>query len=185
MEQRSRFWQIVRPQDIVWIALFAGLAVYGPDLTKESTTVLLGLGLMQVIEPKIPFFGSRMGSIFSFLIKLGLWYILMGWTDGIQSSYYWLMLLPVMSAATSLGLAGLVAATVLAGGAYLSLVLFLRPDQFVPADQWPVIILREFTFPIAGFLTYELLEANRAATRRAQRAAEELADPIVAGPTGR
>jgi len=64
---------------------------------------------------------------------------------------------------------------VLAGGAYLSLVLFLRPDQFVPADQWPFVILREFTFPIAGFLTYELLEANRAATRRAQQAAEQLA----------
>ena len=176
MEQPSRFWQIVRPQDIVWIALFAVLAVYGPDLTKESTTVLIGLGLMQVIEPKIPFFGSRAGAIISFLIKLALWYILMAWTDGIQSSYYWLMLLPVMSAATSLGLTGLVVATVLAGGAYLSFLMFLRPDQFIPPDQWPVIILREFTFPIAGFLTYELLEANRAATRRAQRAAEELAE---------
>ncbi len=176
MEQRPRFWQIVRPQDIVWVALFAGLAVYGPDLTQEAATVLVGLGLMQILEPKIPFLGSRAGSILSFLIKLGLWYVLMGWTDGIQSSYYWLMLLPVMSAATSLGLAGLVAATVLACGGYLSLLLFLRPDQFVPADQWPVIILREFTFPIAGFLTYELLEANRAATRRAEHAAQQLAE---------
>jgi two-component system sensor histidine kinase HydH len=152
------------------------LAFYGPEVSKEVGTVLVGLGLMQVLEPKIPFFGSRAGAILSFLIKLGLWYILMGWTDGIESSYYWLMLLPVMSAATSLGLAGLVAATVLAGGAYLSWLLFLRPDQFVPPDQWQVIILRELTFPIAGFLTYELLEANRAATRRAQHAAEQLAE---------
>ncbi|MBV9768479.1 MAG: hypothetical protein JOZ32_02810, partial [Bryobacterales bacterium] len=171
MEPRTRLWYIVRPQDIVWIALFTGLALYGPDLTKESRTVLVGLGLMQVIEPKIPYFESRAGSIISFLIKLTLWYILMGWTDGIQSSYYWLMLLPVMSAATSLGLGGLVAATILAGGAYLSWILFLRPDQFVPPDQWPVIILREATFPIAGFLSYELLEENRLATRKAQLAA--------------
>jgi len=178
VEQSSRFWQIVRLQDIVWIALFAVLAVYGPDpdLRPEPRAVLVGLGLMQVIEPKIPFFGSRQGSIISFLIKLALWYILMGWTDGISSPYYWLMLLPVMSAATSLELAGLVAAVVLACGAYLSLVLFLRPDQFVPPDQWPYVILNAATFPIAGFLTYELLEANRAATRRAQRAAEQLAE---------
>ncbi len=178
MEQPSRFRQIVRPQDIVWIALFAVLAVYGPDpdLRPEPRAVLVLLGLMQVIEPKIPFFGSRKGSILSFLIKLALWYILMGWTDGISSPYYWLMLLPVMSAATSLELVGLVVAVVLACGAYLSLVLFLRPDQFVPADQWPYVILNAFTFPIAGFLTYELLEANRAATRRAQRAAEQLAE---------
>jgi two-component system sensor histidine kinase HydH len=39
-----------------------------------------------------------------------------------------------------------------------------------------VVILREATFPIAGFLTYELLEANRAATRKAQIAAEQLAE---------
>ncbi len=176
MEQRSRFRQIVRPQDIVWIALFAVLAIYGPDLNPEPRVVLIGLGLMQIMEPKIPFFGSRDGSVLSFLIKLALWYVLMGWTDGIASPYYWLMLLPVMSAATSLGLIGLVAAVALACGAYLSLVLFLRPDQVVPADQWPYVILNAATFPIAGFLTYELLEANRAATRKAQLAAEQLAE---------
>jgi signal transduction histidine kinase len=171
---RGGLWRIVRPQDVVWIALFAVLAIYGPDLNPEPRAVLIGLGLMQVIEPKIPFFGSRLGSITSFLIKLALWYILMGWTDGISSSYYWLILLPVMSAATSLGLAGLVAAVVLACGAYISLVLFLPPGYFV--SEWPVVILREATFPIAGFLTYELLEANRAATRKAQIAAEQLAE---------
>jgi signal transduction histidine kinase len=174
--ESARFWQIVRPQDVVWIALFAGLAAYGPDLAPEPRTVLIGLGLMQIIEPKIPFFSSRAGTILSFLIKLTLWYILMGWTDGIASAYYWLMLLPVMSAATSLGLAGLVAAVALAGGAYLSLLYFIPPQDYLPPDQWPVIILRELTFPIAGFLTYELLEANRAATRRAQSAAEQLAE---------
>src|SRR5580704_319081 len=129
---------------------------------------------MQIIEPKIPFFGSRTGSIVSFLIKLVLWYILMGWTDGIASPYYWVMLLPVMSAATSLGLVGLVVAVGLACGGYLSLVFFLPPESYV--SDWPAVILRELTFPLAGFLTYELLEANRAATRKAQIAAEQLAE---------
>ena len=175
MEQRSRLWRIIRSQDVVWIALFAGLAIWGPDLSPEATTVLIGLGLMQILDPKIPFLGSRQGAILSFLLKLGLWYILMGWTDGIASPYYWLMLPAVMSAATSLGLVGLVAATVAAGGGYLSLLQFLGKGYEVAPDQWPQIIMREFTFPIAGFLTYELLEANRAATRRAQKAAEELA----------
>jgi two-component system, NtrC family, sensor histidine kinase HydH len=174
VEQRSRFRQIVRLQDIVWIALFAVLAIYGPDLTPESRTVLVGLGLMQIIEPKIPFFGSRTGSIVSFLIKLALWYILMGWTDGIASPYYWLMLLPVMSAATSLGLVGLVVAVVLACGAYLSFISFV--PRGTPIEDWPVLILFEATFPIAGFLTYQLLEENRAATRQAQIAAEQLAE---------
>jgi two-component system sensor histidine kinase HydH len=172
VEQRSRFWKIVRPQDIVWIALFAVLAIYAPDRTPESTSFLLGLGLVQVVEPKIRFFQSRQGSILSFLIKLVLWYLLMGWTDGIASPYFWLVLLPVMSAATSLGLTGLVVSVVLVCGSYLSLIRFLAPNQ---NPDWPYLILAEATFPIAGFLTYELLEANRAATRRAQLAAEDLA----------
>jgi two-component system, NtrC family, sensor histidine kinase HydH len=173
VEQRSRFWQIVRPQDIVWIALFAVLAIWGPDLWPEATIFLLGLGLMQVIEPKFRFFSSLRGSIISFLIKLVLWYLLMGWTDGIASPYFWLMLLPVMSVATSLGLVGLVVSVVLACGSYLTLIRFLGPNQ---KPDWPYLILAEATFPIAGFLTWELLEENRAATRRAQRAAEQLAE---------
>jgi signal transduction histidine kinase len=128
---------------------------------------------MQVIEPKFRFFSSLRGSIISFLIKLVLWYLLMGWTDGIASPYFWLMLLPVMSVATSLGLVGLVVSVVLACGSYLTLIRFLGPNQ---KPDWPYLILAEATFPIAGFLTWELLEENRAATRRAQRAAEQLAE---------
>jgi signal transduction histidine kinase len=173
VEQRARLWRIIRPQDIVWIALFAVLAVYGPDLEPESRTFLIALSLMQIIEPKIPFFSSRGGAILSFLIKAALWYLLMGWTDGIQSPYFWLMLLPVMSAATRFGLVGLVAAVSVACGTYFSFSWYL--PRGTPIVDWQVLILFEATFPIAGFLTYELLEANRAATRRAQQAAEELA----------
>src|SRR5260370_13358419 len=86
------------------------------------------------------------------------------------------MLLPVMSAATSMGLIGAVAATVLASSAYLSFLIYLKPDQYIPLDQLPEIIMRLATFPIAGFLTYQLLEANRIAARKYQTAAEQLAE---------
>jgi signal transduction histidine kinase len=175
VELSSHVWRIVRPQDIVWIVLFAVLAVYGPDLSAVSTGCLLGLGFIQVVEARIAFFRSRLGSIVSFLIKLGLWYVLMGWTDGITSSYYWVILLPVISAATSQGLIGLVVATVLACGAYLSLLLFLPQELFVPKEEWPVLLLRTASIPIVSFLTYELLEANRNAARKAEAAAEQLA----------
>ena len=104
-------WRIVRPQDVVWILLFAVLAVYGPDASPVPASMLMGLSIMQAIEPKIAFFESKFGRSISFLIKLALWYVLMAWTDGIASSYYWVVLLPVMSAATSLGLVGLIAST--------------------------------------------------------------------------
>ncbi len=164
---------MIRPQDIVWIALFAVLAVYGPDLEAQSRTFLISLGLMQIVEPKVPFFSSRGGAILSFLIKVTLWYLLIGWTDGLDSPYFWLMLLPVMSAAPSLGLGGLVVVVVVACFAYFSFKFYL--PRGTPIANWGELILYEAAFPAAGFLTYELLEANRAATRRAQQAAEELA----------
>jgi two-component system, NtrC family, sensor histidine kinase HydH len=176
VELAGRVWQIVRPRDIVWILLFAVIAVYGPDHSPVTISTLLGLAVIQVVEARVAFFRLTLGSVIAFLIKLVLWYLLMAWTDGIASSYYWLMLLPVMSAATSLGLIGLTVATLLACGAYLSFLLFLKPEQFVPWDQIQVLILRLTTFPIAGFLTYELLEANRIAVRKAQNAAEQLAE---------
>jgi two-component system, NtrC family, sensor histidine kinase HydH len=73
-------------------------------------------------------------------------------------------------------LIGLVVAVVLACGAFASLILFIPKDYYLPPEEWPVLLLKEFTFPIAGFLFYELLEANRAATRKAQLAAEQLAE---------
>jgi signal transduction histidine kinase len=156
--------------------LFAVLAFYGPDRSNITTWMLLSLAIMQVIEAKITFFSSPRGSAISFLIKLAFWYVLMAWTDGIASSYYWIMVLPVISAATSLGLIGLVITTLVACGAYLSFLLFLKPEQFIPRDQVEVLLLRLTTFPIAGFLTYELLEANRIAIRKAQTAADQLAE---------
>src|SRR5258708_21255028 len=100
----------------------------------------------------------------------------MGWTDGIKTSCSWIMLLPVISAATSLGLVGAIAATVLACSAYLSFLAYLKPDQFIPLDQLPEILMRSATFPIAEFLVYQLLEANRIAARKYQTAAEQLAE---------
>jgi two-component system, NtrC family, sensor histidine kinase HydH len=173
VELRGGFWQVVRPQDIVWLLLFGVLAFFGPDASAVTAFTLFGLAIMQVADPRIAFFRTKSGSVVSFLIKLALWYVLMGWTDGIKSSYYWIMLLPVMSAATSMGLMGVVAA-VLACGAYLSFAFYLKPEQYIPADQLPELIMRLATFPIAGFLTYQLLEVNRIAARKYQTAAEQL-----------
>ncbi len=172
----ARVWRIIRLQDIVWILLFTVLAVFGPDRSPATITILSALGILLVVEPKIPFFASRRGGIVSFLIKLALWYILMGWTDGVASGYYWLLLLPVVSAATSFGLLGTVLATALACGAYLSFLLLLGPNQFIPADQMQEFILRVTIFPLVGYLTHELAEANRAAARKYQATAEQLAE---------
>ena len=166
----------MRVQDIAWLLLFVALAVFGPESSAVTASVLIGLGVFQVLEPKVPFLRTTPGVVVSFAIKLVLWYILMGWTDGIASNYYWVLLLPVTSAATSRGLVGLIVSTLVACGAYLSFLLYLQPEQYIATGEWPVIILRTASFPIIGFLVYELLEANRIAARKAETAAQQLTE---------
>lgn len=175
MEPRG-LWRIVRPQDVVWILLCVFLAVFGPDRSAYTVTTLIGIGIMQVIQPKIAFFQGGLGIAISFLISLGLWYVLMGWSDGIESSYYWILVLPVIAVATSAGFFGTVLATVAACGAYVSFIGFLSPGQYIPPDEWNVVILRDAIFPVVGYFAHQLVEASRSAVRRAEAAAEQLSE---------
>ncbi len=158
------------------MVLFAAVAVYGPDQSPPTVEALVCLGLLQIVEPKVAFFGSLYGALISFAAKLALLYWLIGWTGGIESSYYWLLLLPVLSASTSFGLFGTLASTVCAGLAYVSFLQFLGPNQYLNLDDYQHLFLRLIGLPIVGFLTQELAESRRAETRRYQAAAEQLAE---------
>jgi len=167
--------RVIRLQDLLWVVLFAALAIFGPHRDAATISLLSALGLVQLLEPKL-FVSSTKGSIASFAIKLALCYLLIGWTDGISSRYYWVLFLPVISAATTLNLIGTVVASALASGAYLSMLLYLNPDQYIDPNENPELVMRAVILLVIGYLTQQLAEANRAAARRAEAAAEQLAE---------
>ena len=167
--------QVIRLQDLLWVVLFAALAIFGPHRDAATILLLSALGLVQLLEPKL-FVSSTKGSIASFAIKLALCYLLIGWTDGISSRYYWVLFLPVISAATTLNLIATVIASALASGAYLSMLLYLKPDQYVDPNENPELAMRALILPVIGYLTQQLAEANRTAARQAEAAAEQLAE---------
>lgn len=138
--------------------------------------MLLVLCLSQIVEPKIEFFSSVSGSVTSFAIKLALCYILIGWTDGVSSAYYWLLLFPVISAATSFGMIGTMISILLACGTFLSFLLYLGPQQYIPQEDMQVFFLRVSMLPVAGYLTHQLAESTRAEARRSQAVADQLAE---------
>jgi two-component system sensor histidine kinase HydH len=173
VELRGRFWQIVRLQDIVWIVLFGGLVVFGPDQSAFTVTFLCALGLCQIIEPKLNLNSIR-GVSLSYAVKLVLCWLLIGQTDGIQSSYFWVLVLPVISAATSFGVVGTIITSGIACAAYLSFWFRLTPDQYIPEDQIAELVLRVAVMALSGFLAHQLAEATRVETRKYQAAAEQL-----------
>ncbi|MGH9628717.1 MAG: two-component system sensor histidine kinase NtrB [Bryobacteraceae bacterium] len=170
-------WKLwIRAQDIAWLLLFSGLAIVSPYPGPQEIVLLLCLGFFQVLEPRVTYFDTSKGTAVSILIKLGLCYLLIGWTGGISSTYYLTLLLPVVSAATTLNLAGTAAITTVACLSYLSFLLYLDWDrQYLPAGAIGEIGLRVMFLPVVGYLTHQLAEANRVEARKYQAAADQLA----------
>ncbi|MEP6962255.1 MAG: ATP-binding protein [Acidobacteriota bacterium] len=164
-----RLVQYVRPQDFVWLLFFSALAVFSPDRDPLVLSLLGALGVVQVLEP-------RMGAAVSVALKLALCYPLLFFGGGIASSFYLILFLPVISAATNFGLLGTAVATVAACGLYLSFLGLLESrNQYLPEDQIAELVVRVLFLPVVGFLTNQLAATNRSEARKLLATAAELA----------
>lgn len=162
--------------DSIIAVLYALMALAGPIRTLPVATLLLGLAALQVLEARLEFLGRTAGSILVNLAKLAVGYLLLALTGGITSSYYWVLLAPVISAGMVLGVSGTAVFTGLACGAYLSTLAWIDWSRYeLPSDQVPEILLRVTFLALTGFLAERLAEVNPAA-RRAQAVAAQLAE---------
>lgn len=138
--------------------------------------ILVALAALQVLEPKFAYFSTPTGNVVSILLKLVMSYVLIGYTDGLASSYYLILLLPLVSAATTLGPAGSAAFTVVCCAAYLSFILFIDPVRYqIDPDSRREIFLRLIIFAATGYLTNTLAAATREQSRKFKSVAEQLA----------
>jgi signal transduction histidine kinase len=170
LDAAPRWRRYVRPQDLVWLLFFAALAVFGPEQHPLVLGGLLALGVVQALEP-------RLGAIASIVLELALCFLIIGQGGGISSSYFIVLILPVVSAATNFGLLGASLSALAACAEYLSFLLFLDwQNQTIEGDQVRELVLRILFFPVVGFLTYQLAAASRNETRKFQDAAEQLAE---------
>jgi signal transduction histidine kinase len=168
--------RIVRPQDFVWLLLFSALAYVSAD-RQIGIPILLVLAALQVLEPKVEYFSTAQGNIVSILLKLALSYLLIGYTGGLTSSYYLILLLPLVSAATTLGQVGSALFTLVCCGAYVSFVLYLDPARYqLDPDVKQELLLRLIIFTAIGYLTNTLAAVNREQSKKFKRVAEQLAD---------
>jgi signal transduction histidine kinase len=123
----------------------------------------------------VAWFSGDPGVVVSILIKLAVCYLLIGFTGGISSTYYVTLLLPVVSAATTLNPTGTALITGLAVAAYMSFLLLLDWSRY-ELTRFAVgeIGIRVVFLPVVAFLTQQLAEANRVEAKKYQAAAEEL-----------
>lgn len=169
-------WYRPRPIDLLWLVLFAALAIVSPRPSDAELELLALLAVFQVAEPRIPFLQTRQGATVAVGFKLILTYLLVGVTGAINSSYYLLLLFPVVAAVTSGGAWALAAVSALACAAYLSFLLFLDWSRYVlPPDEARELGLRVLLFVILVVLMNEVASAARQRARQYMKAAEDLA----------
>lgn len=166
-----------RTQDLVWLLLFSALAWVSPTRGTAEIEVLGLLAVLQVAAPRIRALNTYRGNLTVISLKLLLGFLLIGVTGGIASSYYLILLLPAVSAATTLGAGGTAVFSLLACLAYLAFIpVAITLGYTLEGLYLRELSLRVIFLPVVSYLTYGLAESNRSAAQRAQAAADDLAE---------
>jgi two-component system, NtrC family, sensor histidine kinase HydH len=172
-----RWLRAIRAQDLVWLLLFAVLAGTSPGIDSSEFSLLLALLVWQVAEPKAAALASMQGRLLSIALKLVLGYLLIGYTGGLNSRYFLVLLLPVVTAATTFGVFVSFLIALAAGGSYLSFLLYVDWIHYVLGPtEIAELVVRVAFLAMAGNLVNTLAEDLRRQSEHNRRTAEQLAE---------
>src|SRR4051794_14985379 len=101
--------------------MFVVLALLGDDIWEK--TFILALAVLQLLDGRLPVLDTRWGRAAFVILQLGIVWLVIGYTEGIQSPYFIFLLLPMVSTASRTGLAGTLATSIAAIVSYLSFLL--------------------------------------------------------------
>ncbi|HVW11224.1 MAG TPA: ATP-binding protein [Bryobacteraceae bacterium] len=159
---------------MVLAILFGVLIYFAHDYQQKL--LLLGLALLQLVEGRISFLSTARGRMASVVLQLALSCELMHLDGGIASPYYPILLFPVVSTASSLGLTATVTVSVVAVGAYLSFLLLVDWSQAeLSPDAWHTLTIRAVLMAATAVLVNALARLIHLQTARYKATAEQLA----------
>jgi signal transduction histidine kinase len=162
--------------DLLWLAFLAGLALLPPVDEIHKQLVLLAIGAFQVLEGRLIARLPARGAVYSILIKTALATLLLEHTGdvGINSSYYPIYYLPVVTAAINFGAIGTILWTLGISLAYCSLLIpALQEFEVLPAGYLELAIRILFFF-LAGMLVNRFVVENKKQVLRYQHLSEQL-----------
>ena len=122
--------------DLIWLVFLGGLALVPPVDEIHKQLILLAIFVVQLLEGWLVARLPKRGPAYSVLIKILLATLLLDHTGdfGINSTYYPIYFLPVVSAAIYFGTLGALAWTTIASLGYLSLLIPALQEVDVTAE---------------------------------------------------
>jgi len=164
--------------DLLWLIFLAGLAILPPVREYHKQLTLLGIGILQLSEGWLIARLPERGRSYVVLLKILLATLLLDHTGdvGINSSYYPIYYLPVVTAALYFGPLKTLLWTLLASAAYCSYLYPALQEYELDAGGVAELAIRIlFFFLAAGVVNRFVLESRRQSDRY-QKLAEELAE---------
>jgi two-component system sensor histidine kinase HydH len=165
--------------DVLWLLFLAGLALLPPVQEPHKQLILLAFGVVQLGEGWLIVRVPRRGPAYLVLLKIALATLLIDHTGelSINSSYWPIYFLPVVTAAEYFGPWGTLAWTALASTAYCS-YLYPAWQEYgeIPLDAYPLLAIRLLFFFLAAMVVNRFVVESRRQTLRYQELAETLAE---------
>lgn len=164
--------------DVLWLFFLAGLALLPPVEEIHKQAILLGFGVLQLTEGWLISRVPRRGEIYVVLLKIALATLLIDHTGeiSINSSYWPIYFLPVVTAAEYFGPWATLLWTLLASGSYCSFLYPALQEYEITEENYGVLAIRILFFFLAGMVVNRYVVESRRQTLRYQALAEALAE---------
>lgn len=164
--------------DGLWLCFLVGLAVLPPVREYHKQLILLAIGIVQVSEGWLVSRFPRRGGAYSVLLKIALASALIDHTGepGINSSYYPIFYVPIVTAAEYFGPWATLIWTALASAAYCSYLYPALQEYEITTEAYGLLAIRILFFFLAAMVVNRFVVENRRQIKRYQELAETLAE---------
>ena len=166
----------IRWMDVLWLIFLLGLAALPPVQERHKQLALLAIGVVQLAEGRIIANWPRTGPSAVVLVKILLATLLINHTGelGINSSYYPIYYVPIVTAAIHFGPWGALLWTLLASAAYCSYLYPALQEYTLTPTGAAQLAIRIMFFFLAAIVVNRFTLDLRRTTLQYQQAAEEL-----------
>ena len=164
--------------DVLLLLFLAVLAALPPVAEIHKQLTLLAIGIVQVSEGWLLARAPRRGPSYIVLLKIALATLLIDHTGevGINSSYYPIFYVPIVTAAEYFGPWLTLLWTALASAAYCSYLYPALQEYEITAESYNLLAIRILFFFLAAMVVNRFVVENRRQTKRYQELAETLAE---------
>ncbi len=162
----------------IWLVFLLGLAVLPPQLEWHKQLILLAIGIVQLLETKLISHFPKRGVSYVILLKILLATLLIDHTGeiGINSSYYPIYYLPVVTAALYCGTWLTLVWTLVASAAYCSYLYPAMQEYELTPEAFGYLALRILFFFLAAMVVNRFAQQSQHQTQLYRDLAERLAE---------